>query len=339
MGGKSSSDQQTQQQGQTEPWGPTKPVLQGILSGVQSQLGNYQPTGQEQQALSQLSQNVQGVPNFAPQASDITGQFLTGDPSGLLRPGLESLNTALNPIATGDLDPTKTPGIQNLLATIKNDVTNSVNGMFAGAGRDLSGLNQQALGRGLSQGLAAPLLNQYNQNVQNRIAAAGGMYDASGNTANALGGNQTQGFNLATSLPGLAAAGPMGVLAASQAARALPLENLGMLANLTVPIAGLGQQSSGSSYTHGTQTASPMQTALGWTGVFKNLFSDRRLKTDIQQVGELFDGTPVYRYRYVGDIAMRIGLMADEVIPEAVGEAFGYKTVDYELATNRAVGA
>jgi hypothetical protein len=272
MGGKSKTEQTSTSQSQTSPWAPAQPILQGILSGVQSQLGNYQANPQEQQALTNLSNNVGAVPNFAPQASNITGQFLGGDPTGLLQPGLQNLNTALNPIATGDLDPTKTPGIQNLLNTIRGDVTRQVNQQFAGAGRDLSGLNAEYLGRGIAAGQAPVLLDQYNRNVSNRIAAAGGMYDAAGNTANAIGGNQSQGFNLAGQLPSLAASGPMGVLAASQAARSLPIENLGMLANLTVPIAGLGGQQSGSSHSVGTQTASPMQTALGWTGAFGNVF-------------------------------------------------------------------
>jgi hypothetical protein len=70
------------------------------------------------------------------------------------------------------------------------------------------------------------------------------------------------------------------------------------------------------------------------------LFSDRRLKQDIVQVGSLFDGTPVYRYRYIGQQPMQIGVMAQDIekfAPGAVGECLGYKTVDYEKATERAL--
>ena len=55
-------------------------------------------------------------------------------------------------------------------------------------------------------------------------------------------------------------------------------------------------------------------------------------------VGALHDGTPVYRFRYIGDPAMRIGLMADDVekvVPEAVHILNGIKFVDYEIATKR----
>ena len=68
-------------------------------------------------------------------------------------------------------------------------------------------------------------------------------------------------------------------------------------------------------------------------------FSDERLKDDAEQIGETFDGQPIYRYKYKGDDRTQIGLMAQNVEkhhPEAVGLAAGYKTVDYEKATDDA---
>lgn len=265
----SKQTQAQQIQSQSSPWAPTQPILNGILSGVQGQLPNYATTPAEGQALNQLQTNAAGVPNFAPQASDITGQFLGGDPTGLIKSGLTNYTNELSPIATGNLDPTKTPGIQNLLATIRNDVSNSVNSQFAGAGRDLSGDNTQALARGISQGEAAPLLGQYNQNVQDVIQAGQGILNANNNASSAITGNQTQGFNLASNLPALAMQGPAGLLSALQQSKMLPLQNLGMFENLTVPIAGLGGQVSGTSNSQGTSTPSPLSSALG---VFHTLF-------------------------------------------------------------------
>jgi Chaperone of endosialidase len=69
--------------------------------------------------------------------------------------------------------------------------------------------------------------------------------------------------------------------------------------------------------------------------LFGGIFSDRRLKTDIERVGTLDNGLPVHVFRYIGDDRFRLGLMADEVEevrPAAIGEAFGFKTVDYERA-------
>jgi enamine deaminase RidA (YjgF/YER057c/UK114 family) len=63
------------------------------------------------------------------------------------------------------------------------------------------------------------------------------------------------------------------------------------------------------------------------------MLSDRRLKTDIKQVGKLDNGLNVYQYRYVFGGPTQIGVMADEVervIPDAVAtHASGYKLVDY----------
>jgi hypothetical protein len=68
-------------------------------------------------------------------------------------------------------------------------------------------------------------------------------------------------------------------------------------------------------------------------------FSDRRLKTDIAKVGKLDNGLNVYRYRMKAGGPTVIGLMADEVqekLPHAVGESFGFKTVNYAIATEAA---
>lgn len=68
-------------------------------------------------------------------------------------------------------------------------------------------------------------------------------------------------------------------------------------------------------------------------------FSDRRLKHDVHKIGKTNDGLPIYSFKYNGDDRTQIGLMAQDVEkkhPEAVGLAGGYKTVDYEKATERA---
>ncbi|HEV8491326.1 MAG TPA: tail fiber domain-containing protein, partial [Candidatus Angelobacter sp.] len=201
-------------------------------------------------------------------------------------------------------------------------------------------------------GEAAPLLAQYNQNVANQTGAAGNLYNAAGQTATALGGNQAQGLNFASAIPTLAAQGPSGILQAQAAARGLPLNNLGMLENLTVPIAGLGGQQSGTSNSQGTNTMSGAQQFALIAGGLGSLFSgggnaaagaakfsDRRAKTNIERIGTLFDGTPVYRYRYIGTRKpIEIGIMADEVTPEAITSIapYGAQAVNIELATNKA---
>jgi hypothetical protein len=72
---------------------------------------------------------------------------------------------------------------------------------------------------------------------------------------------------------------------------------------------------------------------LGTAGI--NLFSDRRLKTDISRVGALDNGLPVYAYRYIDGGPVHIGVMADEVQavkPEAVADVGGFLAVNYAEA-------
>jgi len=60
--------------------------------------------------------------------------------------------------------------------------------------------------------------------------------------------------------------------------------------------------------------------------------SDMRAKEDIERVGILDNGIGVYRYRYKGEGAQQIGVIAQEVekvVPSAVTERDGLKYVNY----------
>ena len=74
-----------------------------------------------------------------------------------------------------------------------------------------------------------------------------------------------------------------------------------------------------------------MYGALGTLGSAAFMFSDRRLKTNIERVGT-FKGLGVYLYRYVWGGPLQMGVMADEVrklMPEAVKRVGGFDMVDY----------
>lgn len=270
MSGLGTSKSEQSQSSQTSPWAPAQPALQSILNGIQGQMGNYQPNGAETSALNTLSQNAANQPNFGGEVSQLASSYLGGDPTGLLNPALKQYQAQLGGIANQNNDPMRTPGMQGVLNTIRSDVGDSVNQQFAGAGRDMSGLNQQTLARGISQGEAVPLLGQYNQNVQNQMGAANSLYGAAGQTASALTGNQSQGVNLAGAGAQLQNAPALAQLQAQAAMRGLPLNNLGMLENLTVPIAALGGQSSGQS--QGSYTASPLTQLTQGFNLFGGLF-------------------------------------------------------------------
>lgn len=76
----------------------------------------------------------------------------------------------------------------------------------------------------------------------------------------------------------------------------------------------------------------------GLTAALQSI-SDRRLKSGIAKIGTTFDGLSIYRYYFHGTGRWEIGFMADEVekeIPAAVVEVCGIKTLNYEIATERA---
>lgn len=70
----------------------------------------------------------------------------------------------------------------------------------------------------------------------------------------------------------------------------------------------------------------------GMNGIGMIALSDRRFKCDVEQIGELIKGLPVYVAKYVGSMIDMICLMSqdvEKVIPGAVLDVFGVKYVDY----------
>lgn len=350
MGGQSSSTQT--QQSQTAPWEAAQPMLKSILGQLSTGLGNTGLTGAENSAIDTLRSNAANGNPYAGQIGGYAQSLLNGGgadaQAGNLRGNLDAFRGQLTPYASGSMIGNN-PALVSQLAQIRDDVANSVNGQFAAAGRDFSGANQMAYGRGVAAAQAPVIAAQYNQDVANQIAAANALYNAGNTTAGALSGLQqnylaNQGQGVAASQSALDAQnyGANATLAAEAQRRGIPVQALGLLANIGVPIAGLGTQTSGT--TTGTQQMSGADQFGKIAGGIGNLLtgfgglikSDMRLKEDIAPVGMLFDGTPVYGYRYKGAPAYHIGLMAQDVektTPHAVIEINGYKAVDYRAAT------
>lgn len=79
------------------------------------------------------------------------------------------------------------------------------------------------------------------------------------------------------------------------------------------------------------QRAAGMTNTAATLGAMYLLFSDRRLKKNIERIGELNSGLHWYRFEYLWGEKSE-GVMADEaekVFPEAVWEVMGFKVVDY----------
>ncbi|WP_245450505.1 tail fiber domain-containing protein [Bradyrhizobium diazoefficiens] len=236
-------------------------MLQGILGQINGLLPSTGLNTAQSGAINQLTQNGQAGNPYAPQVGNVASTLLNGggatNQAGAVNQAYQQYYNATNPLASNtNYNPYDTPGFKQALDTMIADTTNSVNGSFAAAGRDFSGMNSQTLGRGIAQGVAPTIAAQYNQNVQNQQGAAGNLYNAGNTTAGLQTGltqqdlaNRTQG--VATANDALTAQnwGPNQVLQAQQYLQSIPQANLAGLAQIGIPIAGLGSQSSGTSNT------------------------------------------------------------------------------------------
>ncbi len=279
MGGKSTSTSTQTQNSTTAPWAPTQPLLQGIIGQINSGLANTGPTVTETGALNTTEANAGNYGQYSPMISDAVRSYLLGggamDQAPAIQSTYDAYKAVLTPFANGSMIGANS-ALRPQLDTISSDVTNNVNGMFAGAGRDMSGLNQQAVARGIAQGEAPVIANQYNTDVGRAIDAASALYGA-GNTTSGLLGNlrqqmlQNQGQGVGMIPTALAAdnAGANAILAAEAQRRGIPLQALGLLANIGVPIAGLGRQTSGTATSQtenqmsGAQQFSTLASGLG----------------------------------------------------------------------------
>lgn len=98
-----------------------------------------------------------------------------------------------------------------------------------------------------------------------------------------------------------------------------------------------GQQLNSQIAGYNAQTASNNATTgdIASIAALALMFSDRRLKEDIREVGKTKGGLPVYTYRYKGDGRTQMGVMAQDVEKEHPEAVFGLggrdnlKMVDY----------
>jgi len=276
MSGKS----ETKQQSTTEPWKPAQPALTSILGQLQGLIPNSGITPGMESAFGQLESNAQQGNPFAGQIGGVVGNLLNGGGATAQAPAIQSafdtFKAQTNPLASNtNYDPMQTPGLADSLKTMMGDIGTSINGQFAAAGRDLSGMNTQTLARGLTQGLAPILTQQYNQNVQNQQGAASNLYNAGNTTGGLLAGlnqqgiaNQVQGVTSANDALTAQNYGPATLLQLEQLKQGIPMQNLGLLTQIGVPIAGLGSQSQGTSTTKQPWSQTFAQVAGGLGGLF-----------------------------------------------------------------------
>jgi len=181
----------------------------------------------------------------------------------------DQYRAALAPFARGDyVDPASDPALRSYLDVLKNDVSTQVNGMFAGAGRDLSGMNQQALARGITQAEAPVLLDAYNRALAGQRSAIDALYGAGGQTAGLLSNldqarlaNQQAGIGAADAALTAQNWGPTQQLAVEAQRRGIPLQTLAAQYGMVLPAAQAFATTAGTS--SGSSSGTTSGTSVG----------------------------------------------------------------------------
>jgi hypothetical protein len=197
----------------------------------------------------------------------------------------------------------------------------------------------------LGQATAAQGWNQYVNNLQPFLGAGNAAASGIAGVDTGLGSSLNQSFTNQGNAAFGAATGQANAQANADLANNAASANIWnmLMGGAKLGVSGAGSASGGGGGSGGTIGGNLLSSA--GTGISNlgsslfSLFSDERLKEDIEPVGELYDGSNVYRYRYKGDPTPRIGLMAQEVeqrTPGAVVEIAGYKAVNYGKATQYA---
>lgn len=194
-------------------------------------------------------------------------------------------------------------------STMSNGVgaTNNLSALLTGSG-DVAGA-KAGYNNYLQMAGFQPAMTELSRNITGQGAASGLLN--SGSTAQAL---QTKGAELNNSFYN------------NYLQQLSGLSGLGLNAGGLVANAGQQSKSNGG----GPSTLGSIASAVGGIA---SIFSDRRLKRDIEKIGEFADGLGIYEYRYVTKAKRVLGVMADEVAklrPWALGPTrAGFATVNY----------
>lgn len=315
----------------------------GQLAGIgQQQYGQGTGTAQAQAALGQqlygqglgagqavqgLGQQVYGQGTGTGQAQAQLGQQVFG----------QGATTAAQQAQLGQQQYSQALGAasqQAQLAQQQAALGQQQYGMGANTAQQLAALGQQQYGMGANtaQQQAALGQAQYGMGAQTAQQLA-----ALGQQQYGMGANTSQ--QLAGLGAGAQAAGLQGAqaqLAAGQVGQQTQQAGLTALYNQFLQQQSYPFQTAQflANIAEGTGSLSGSTTTTTQPGGF---FSDKRLKEDMEPIGETYDGQKIVKFRYKnGDPRKQIGLIAQDVEkkhPEAVGLAAGYRTVDYDKAT------
>jgi hypothetical protein len=329
------------------PWAPAA----GLLTGLTDKYGNIDTslTGQQKTAGTDLWNQASSTPSYGAQGTGAVNSLFNN--MGMIPSAYSTLQNNFAGIANpANLNPYQTPGFSDALSTLTNNITNSVKGTYAAAGRAPSGAGTmpQTLARGLMQGEAPILQSQYNTNVGSMMGANSILQNAGINTANAMSGNVMSALQAAGILPQVSMAPGQAQWGVANQLYSQPISNVNQVLSPAATLGGMGGTtnatgtSTGQQYPASNAMSNILGAASGGLGIVGQLaaLSDRRLKTDIKDIGRTHDNQKIYSYRFKGSATPQVGMMADEVEktnPHAVtADPTGFKRVRYDLATRKA---
>jgi hypothetical protein len=333
----------------------TNPALAGTLSAALTPITNQFMTSTAPLISSGMENAGRygsgAMANITQQAGYGLGQALQNAASGIVN---NAYNTGLS----------TTLGAGSALGQLYNTGIANQGNLYSNAGNlAQSGVNNAANIVNAGYGTTGNLLAGGGATLQNAYGTAGGLYGNAANTNLGYltgGGNLiNQGYNTADTALGAGgqlmntgdialtnalsnaptfAGYPGSAYTSAYNAPYLPLSDLSSL--LGGAIGGTGTQTTTTPYYSNTG-ANILSGLTGGATLLNTIggafLSDRRIKRDIAPIGRLRNGLMVYRFRYIADHRMQVGLMADEVErvrPEAVLTlgVLELKAVDYARA-------
>lgn len=317
--GSSDKTSTTKSNSQTDPWDVTIPYLTDFLKQVGG-ANSYGLSPDQAAGFSALKANAAEGNPWTSQIAGLADQaFATPDRTGAVGDAYNAFKGQLGDVASGKfLDVLNNPQLKALLDQVGTEAFNRQNALFAGAGRDLSGANSQAAAKGVALAQTPLLLDQFNKQQQLQMDAAQRLYDGGRGTATTQAdldaarlNLQKQGVDLGKTAIGARDYAANQTINLDQQIKQLPLQDLGLLASILFPAAGLGAQEQGTSKTNSNTSSSGFSFGI----------SDVRVKRNILLLGTMANGLPIYRWRYLWGPHFRIGPMAQDVrrmFPRAV---------------------
>jgi len=295
---------------------PLTPTQQSGIANTNASAGAAQPWYQQAGGLAAAS-----AQNVNPQ------QYSSGQ-----------IAQYMNPFAQQVVAGTLAPQLQQQAIDRQNLTSSNIRGGAFGGDRAaisdavLRGQQEQATGATVA-GLLNPMYNQAQQefNTQQGVNLAAQQANRQNyQTAAGLLGNLGTGAQTA------ALTGAQAQLSAGQQQQQTQQAGLTALYNQFLQQQSYPFQTTQflANIAEGTGALSGSTTTGQQSGGF---FSDERVKEDIEQIGETYDGQKIIKFRYKGDKGPKqIGLSAQDVEkhhPHAVGNYHGIKTVNYDEAT------